>query len=846
MRGLLLLLCLLVWAGTAQAQVVLADSFSVNGLAARWQGDRADFDVSGGYLNLYAAGAGTYYLAAPAALRDSAVWEGSIWCQLNPSAVNTGSVVLASDTADLSGGFTGWQLAVGQSGTQDGLNLYYVRPSGRALVAGFLRGGLAVGPFVCRFRLSRNWDGRWRLWADTDGRGMAYLGEAVSSFPLSGRYVGVQAGCTSSFLHFYWHWDDLRVTAGPPAVSPGRLLSAACAGRRVYVTASAGLRPGPAATASAGAAALPLAFSRQTDGRYMAMAASPLSGLLNPDSSTGLELALAGWVDSLAREAPGQTFSCRCLPEARRLQLTELKAGAGGPGGQPALPEFIEVRNPAAHAVWLEGLTVTDAALSPHPIASDSLAAGGYRVYAGASSMAALQAAGAGDVQPVSLPSLNDDGDNIRLRLPGGGDSLAYGPEFWARTDDIAAFSLERGPLCLPNQGWYPSRAGLGATPGRGPEYDWSADTTLAPRLVAAEYVAGRGLALHLRPLPDSVAGLASASLSIDPPLATGSLAWQGGILWDAGPQPDSALTYRLTLQGVVGCGGASYPSALSFNQPVPADSGRLVLNELLYDALPGGLPFVELHNPSDRWVRLGGLGLASLRDPWADTVWLPATTPPLEPGGYRWLAREARGVAQAYPKAVVAAYLPVKLPTLEAGGTLLLLSPTGKRIDGLAYGPNLHSAGIDKTEGVSLERVSPRLPAAADGNWQSCAAKPAATPGYLNSQSLLPGYNPEESLTASPPAFSPNADGYQDLTALSAGGLPAGTVGRLTIFDPAGNLIRRLSPQSLTGPALLAVWDGRTDGGAAAGAGLYVVLAEFYHPSHTIAPRKAVVGVQP
>lgn len=825
------------------------DDFSDNNLSQNptWTGNRTDFDVSGGWLNLNARQPSRVWISTPAPVQDSAVWTFALWTALSPSQANYTRIVLASDTADLSAAYTGWHIQVGQAGSQDGLDLYRIRQGQRTLVYSF-GPGLFANPFLIdSIRIVRRTTGVWQAGARIPARGWVDFGTVQDLAPLSGRYFGIEAECTSSFQSFYWHWDRIQVVPGGSITSPQQLASATCAGKRLYVLPPLKAKPGPSASALADGQPLNLIFAPQPDGRYLARLPDPV-GTLGPDSSRRFLLQLTGWQDSLGLGIAPQSFACRCLPEATRLELTELKAGQGGPSGQPVLPEFLELHNPADHAVWLEDLSVRDASFTLRSFPADSLGANAYRIYTNPAQAAAFRSLGVEDVTGTPLPSLNDDGDFIQLSLQGRGvDSLAYTPAFWARTADITALSLERGPVCLPHGGWYPSRAQLGATPGRAPNYDWSQDTSLAPRLVGVT-MEGSDLRLHLKPAPAYGATLSSAGLSSDPPLPGGYLSWQDSSLYYKGaPRLDSTQSYRLQLTGIPGCGGSALPSTLVFSQPVPADSGRVVLNELLYDPLPGGQAFVELYNPGNRWVSLAGLGIASLRNPWADTAWIAADVPPLEPHGYRWLAREARYVTQAYPKAVAAAYLPLRLPPFDNdGGRLLLLKPDGTHIDALAYGPDLHTPGIAKTEGVSLERVSASLATDAAGNWQSCAAQPAATPGYRNSQTLPPGLNPGGGLVADPEAFSPDADGYQDVTALSAGDLPAGTVGRLSVYDPAGNLIRRLSPQAATGPALLAVWDGRTDDGAKAGAGIYVVLAEFFHPSRTLPPRKTVVGIKP
>jgi flagellar hook assembly protein FlgD len=122
----------------------------------------------------------------------------------------------------------------------------------------------------------------------------------------------------------------------------------------------------------------------------------------------------------------------------------------------------------------------------------------------------------------------------------------------------------------------------------------------------------------------------------------------------------------------------------------------------------------------------------------------------------------------------------------------------------------------------------------------------PAATPGFVNSQNVTQSFVNSATLLVEPEAFSPNADGIQDVAQIVAGDLLPGTQARLSVFDASGAIIRRLTPQATTGPTFETVWDGRTDTGEKAGAGLYVVLAEFYHPKKVYTARKARVGVQP
>jgi FlgD Ig-like domain len=835
-----------VWASKAQT---VRETFSDADLSQNptWLGTRQDFDVSGGWLNLAARAPGFFWLSTPVEVLDTAVWEGVLWTGLSPSNQNYGRIVLASDSANLATAYTGWQLSVGATGAQDGLDLYRVLRGRRRLVATFAPGKCA-SPFNYPLKVSRSPSGLWRVWADTARQGLRLMGTVQDTARLQGRFFGLEAECTSSFRTFFWHWDDLAAHPGPRVLSNQRLAAAHCAGRRLYVVAPKGVRPSGNAEAEVDGSRIPLPFSQGNDGRYLTRFLGELPVPPGADSAYRFELTLRGWQDSLGLAIAEQSFACKCLPEARRLQLTELKVGEGGPLGQPTLPEFVEVRNPATHAVWLEGLDIADATFFNRNLPADSLGAGGYRVYTSLAGVGPVRAAGAADVVAATLPSLNDDGDRLRIRLQGRGvDSLLYLPAQWVRSADVGALSLERGPACLPRGPWYPSRAVLGATPGSAPTYDWAADTSLAPKLSGAIYIAGQGLHLRLFPRPDTAQALGEITLTSTPPLPLGELIrTDSTLVYRTSSPPDSTTAYNLILNMVRGCAGATRPSAYTYIVPVSPAQGRLVINELLYDPVTGSQPFVELYNASDKWVQLGGLGLVRQRDALSDTVYLPLTTPAVEPKGYRWLAREQRPVVQVYPKAVASGYLYLKLPSLEVEGTLTLLAPNGAVVDALAYSSALHSEGNRLTEGVSLERVAAQVATSQRENWQSAAGQPAATPGYVNSQSAPANPDAGPGLTATPEAFSPNTDGYQDVTTLVAEGLLAGTQGRITVFDASGQLVRRLALQTTTGPTFTAIWDGRTDAGSLAGPGIYVVLAEFYHPAKRLAKRRCVVGLQP
>ena len=85
----------------------------------------------------------------------------------------------------------------------------------------------------------------------------------------------------------------------------------------------------------------------------------------------------------------------------------------------------------------------------------------------------------------------------------------------------------------------------------------------------------------------------------------------------------------------------------------------------------------------------------------------------------------------------------------------------------------------------------------------------------------------PSASLSFSPNPFSPDGDGYEDVTILSY--QLTSTVGliRIRIFDSVGRLVRILANNEPAGAQGEIIWDGMNDNRERVRIGIYIILFE-------------------
>ncbi len=272
---------------------------------------------------------------------------------------------------------------------------------------------------------------------------------------------------------------------------------------------------------------------------------------------------------------------------------------------------------------------------------------------------------------------------------------------------------------------------------------------------------------------------------------------------------------------------------------PVIIESADLVINEVLFNPVPDGEDFVEIYNVSEKEIPLNKLYLASRDKDNQLTQIYPLTTEKssFEPGSYLALTKDTTGVFPWFTIECPACFLQMdRFPSFNNDeDVVVLLNNELEVIDELAYTEKMHLPVYYDREGISLERISFTAPTNDIDNWQSASALSGfGTPGYKNSQA---GNDAVEKISVlfNPESFSPNNDGYHDNYTIQLHLDKPGYLANVTVYDAAGQSIRRLAENLPLGIDEEITWNGTDENGQQQALGVYVVLVEIYDLSGNV-----------
>ncbi len=300
----------------------------------------------------------------------------------------------------------------------------------------------------------------------------------------------------------------------------------------------------------------------------------------------------------------------------------------------------------------------------------------------------------------------------------------------------------------------------------------------------------------------------------------------------------ETNVLYTLTLkEGFSDCAGNQIleDDYIMFGFPVDSDSLSLVINEILFNPRPNGVDFIEVFNRSSKIIDLSDMRIAS-RD--LNSLELKSITPLssssqlILPGEYLAFSTDIDDILTQYPFAREENLLKLSgMPSYpNDNGRAVLLDRGLHIIDEMIYSEKMHFPLLVSVEGVSLERLNPDKSSLDETNWHSASESIGfATPGQENSQ-YLRDIEIADPVYVEPEIFSPDNDGYRDLSSLHYDFTEPGYVANVIVFDALGHRIRVLANNELLGTSGSFVWDGRNSGGELMGRGIYVFLMEVFN----------------
>ncbi|MEO8823804.1 MAG: lamin tail domain-containing protein [Ginsengibacter sp.] len=788
----------------------------------------------------------TFYLASENHLCLAAQWEFWMRLSFNPSSANYIDIYLASSKQHLNDSAAeGYFVRAGN--TQDDISLYRKDPGGRIekIIDGE-DGILDHSNNICKIKITRDSSGRWFLYRDLTGSGNSYFkeGSVFDSTYKTCSWTGfvIKQSTTSFFGKHYF--DDFEIKSFEPDITPPKIISVTAVSpvkvdvlfdenidnssntfSSYFVNNNLGM-PDSVITDFQNRSLIHLVFSNSFINGY------------------AYTLTINGIQDLNGNLIKNATSSFSFYtPQKYDVVIDEIFADPTPSAGLPAY-EWIELKNTSAFAINLKGWTISDGSGSGGPLQSITLQPDSFLIVCAASGLSSL--AGYGRATNISgFPSLDNEGELLSLSDQSGKviHAVQYSSE-WHENElkKNGGWSLEMidpKNACNGSNNWTSSKAGNGGTPGKKNSVDRTNPDDTSPKLLSAFADNNSAITLTFDEPVDSLKGsslnnyifdnnLKAISAKLIPPLfnqisiGLNSLVSEGKI-------------YNLMVHNISDCAGniISRNNSARFGLPQNADSFDIVINEILFNPLPGGIDFVELYNRSGKIFDLSKISIANRN---SNNVISSIT--PLTHQNILFFPKDFM-VITIDPAAVKSQYLTpdpdafIKITTLPSfpndKGNVLILNNQGNIINEVNYSDKWHFQLMHNTKGVSLERIDYDAPSI-QSNFHSAATSVGyGTPGYKNSQ-FQQGDDFRATITVTPSIFSPDNDGNEDFATINYNLPSPGYVANITVFDASGRPVRYLERNSLNGLTGYYRWDGLDDKGKKLPQGIYIIYTEIFN----------------
>lgn len=518
--------------------------------------------------------------------------------------------------------------------------------------------------------------------------------------------------------------------------------------------------------------------------------------------------------------------------------IHEIFADPAPSRGMPA-SEFVEIRNRSSTAWNLRNWTLTAGRSTGKISASYILKPDSVVILCGSSAASSYQKYGT-TLVVSSFPSLDNDGDTLILSSPSAVIHAVAWTKSWYHHDVKmeGGWSIEmvdRDKPCLGITNWTASLDILGATPGKKNSVESLSSDTVPPVLLYGYFEDSMTAVLQFsEPLKQQSNWFVKteplstpAGISLLPPLFT-SLKLGMSVAQKEGSTTRFEITDATDCRGNLVQRGSITTGAFS-----KIAANDIVVNEILFDPPVGGVDYVELYNRSDKTADVSKLSIANRSsDNRISSVTSITVSPyPLLSGEYLLISTNTDWVLKKYqpPPFQRSAQL-MSMPTYpDDMGEVILLNDQGDIIDELNYDAKWHFGLVSDKQGISLERISSEMKTNDPANWHSAStASGYGTPGYKNSQAL-PDEKTDDIIALSSKIISPDLDGRDDHLFISYRFPSPGNVAYVTAFNSRGMPVKAIATASLCGTTGSFRWDGLTNSGALAPAGVYIILTEVF-----------------
>ena len=833
------------------------DEFEDGDLTAMpaWQGDVSDFTVNAQHrLQLMAPEAGTSRIYGRFTAGDSLDWDLFFELGFEPSSSNRLRIYPALTQPDPATG-QGCVLTIGETGSSDAIRWSVWNQGEGASLGNDAEGSLAAANVPARVHIEYR-QGAWTFATSYQPDlplTPAWQGEYALP-PADTFYFVVECTYTSTRRDLF-EFDDIY--AGPPRadLNPPEVTRVDQPdSRETIITWSE-----------------PLAPSAIDPQKYLLSPGDVHPQTISVDDQLPNRIHLT-WSPPLI---PGQRYALQVdeaedlsgntvkritlsilyveleLPEYGDVVFNELMVDPTPSQGLPE-DEYIELYNGSNKAIDLATLTIRRAGTG-YPLPDGIFLPHTFLLLTSASDAEDFYALT--EVTPMtSFPRLTNSGDLLELYA---GDRLIHYINYntsWYRdgNKDDGGWSLSMIDYdfrCGSSGNWIASNSPVGGTPGMSNDLDPGLARDRSPRLFSwqvpdpgrIELIFNQALATPLQ----------QAHFQLSPEVVISQISWDFNapnhlqILLNENLKENQL--HQLTVSGLTSCSDAALSDTV-FTIGLPRDPGGsdLLWSEILFNPRPGGADFAEIYNNTESILRLDSVFVIKTIDD-IDAAISLAPIGNILPGQYLAWSPNRPSIEGQYRLLIPGNVYNLGLPTLpnEEGSIILFYRDRQGQpqlLDALHYYSNWHNAILSDVEGISLERIDFNAETANRDNWTSAsAASGGATPGYRNS-TLAEISQLANKFTPVLPVFSPDDDGFDDLSEIDYQLDAAGYVLNATIFDMLGNpVVRPFNQYTLSREGTLA-WDGRNASGDLQPMGRYIWYLEIFNLNGSVERFKKTV----
>ncbi len=654
-----------------------------------------------------------------------------------PSSSNRVTIFLVSDKSDLTDSPEGYYIQLGETGSDDGIDLYKTT-SGTPLITD--PNPSVAASIDVNIRVTRSATGDWTLEADASGgTSFSTIGSVTDTEITTGNNFGFLVSHTSTRNQDFY-FDDISVDfvdVVAPTITSVSVISSneidilfsedidITTGEDItnYVVNNGIGNPETVTLDASNNRLVHLNFSTEF--------ANPST---NEISVTNVE-DLEG--NTMATEVEEFFFFVEQPANYKDIIINEIMAA---PNDENALPnaEYVELYNNSSITFDLENWTFADAT-GESALPSQFLSPGEYLILCKNSDVTDLSTYGT--TVGVSLfPTLNNSGDQLTLKDENGVliDSTAYTSDWYNdESKDDGGWSLELidpENLCGRGENWSASVAPDGGTPGiQNSIFDLNFDTT-PPAVVSGLAVSQTVIELSFDQIID-VSSVDISDFSIDQGLSFSAFVVLDNVIEMTVSTPlDVNTLYEVSATDVSDCSGnlltTTESTEVIFVQGLTPAFKDVIINEIFADpSPPNDLPeaeFVEVYNRSDKIFDLENW---TFSDQTTAAV-LPKTV--LFPGEYLILCpTNAVSLYQPFGKTIGLS----NWPSLNNSEDVLSIKGNaGTLVDQVAYKDDWYNSSLKQEGGWTLELIDPNNECGEEENWTAADIPVGGTPGEENS----------------------------------------------------------------------------------------------------------------